>query len=370
MIKKVFPVGTEIHLNAESGPPGCRYWLVPGNGGEPRWILPHEQKFAWPFLQQCRPYKFLSRMIWQGLMAAYRGKSLGRVPGIVPLQIIIPEGRNWDHLGWLLAKPPVPTIYIGTPGPNRKAVLGMVDFEMNKIISIAKVPLGPTAGLAINHEVEILDKLAQEKPGRAPVSLFADSKNGIAAQEFIAGSPTGRRLTEEHVACLVDLAIPGETISLHEVVEILDRKIQSLEHMNPEARTVLERVLSEIDDLSPLPAVWEHGDFAPWNLKNATDGTLAAIDWEAASRKGLPLFDLVFFHSIQSFLFGDKKLFPRSSQALIRQYLERLHIAPVMTGKIVQACMVQDWFRCHATGNLLRSDFLLSQLQNLLQRKK
>lgn len=75
------------------------------------------------------------------------------------------------------------------------------------------MPLVPSAGLAINHEADNLDVLAKEKPGQAPRNLFVDRKNGISSQEFIVGSPTGRRLTEDHVTYLVDLAIPGETIS-------------------------------------------------------------------------------------------------------------------------------------------------------------
>ena len=54
------------------------------------------------------------------------------VPGVVPLRIIVPEGGNWNHLGWPLGKPPVPVIYLSTPGSNRKAVLGLIDSEKNK----------------------------------------------------------------------------------------------------------------------------------------------------------------------------------------------------------------------------------------------
>jgi hypothetical protein len=361
-------VGTEIHLDVKAGPPGSRFWMVPGKEKEPRWILPHEQKYGWPFLKQWRPYDFCSRIKWQCLMIAYRGKRLDSVPGVVPLRIIVPEGGNWDHLGWPLVKPPVLVIYIGTPGPNRKAVLGLIDSEKNKIVSISKVPLGPTAGLAICHEVDILDRLALEKSGRAPRAIFIDRKNGIATQEFVVGSLTSRRLTKRHVNYLVDLAIPGETISLHEVVQCLRQKIKTQEHLNPEARAILERVLTEVDDPSPLPAVWEHGDFVPWNIKTVTNRSLQAIDWEGASRKGLPLFDLVYFYSKQAFLFGEKELFSKSFGVVLREYVERLGIAPVMTKKIILACRARNWLRCPETErNPSWANFLLSKLRNRLQ---
>jgi thymidylate kinase len=364
--KKVFPEGTELCLGDKTDPPGSRFWVIPGKAEEPRWILPYDSKYALPFLQQWRPYNLFSRIKWQFLMVAYRGKRLSCVPGVVALRIIVPEKSNWEHLGWPLAKPPVPVIYVGTPGPNRKAVLGLIDSQKGKVTSIGKVPLGPSAGLANNHEVDILDTLAKEKPGRAPSNLFVDRRNGIATQEFFYGSPTGRRLTERHVAFLVDLAIPGETISLREVVKDLGRQIKSLEHIDREARTVLERTLGEADDPSLLPAVWEHGDFAPWNLKSGTNGSLQAVDWEAASRQGLPLFDLVYFHSIQAFLFGEKELFPKWFRALLSQYLERLGIAPGMTRKIIRACIVRDWLRRHEEGDRARAAFLLRTLTSPL----
>lgn len=367
VVTKVFPEGTELCLKGKGGLPGAQFWMIPGKGGEPRWILPHERKHAWPFLRQWRTYDFRSRIKWQCLKAAYRGKMLGCVPGVAPLRIIVPEGTNWDHLGWSLARPPVPVIYIGTPNLTRKAVMGLIDSQKGKVISVGKVPLVPAAGLTINHETDILDKLAREKPARAPHSLFIDREKGIATQEFVSGSPTGPRLTEKHVAFLVDLAIPGETISLREVVQLLGRKIKTQEHINPDARAVLEQVLTEVDDPSPLPAVWVHGDFAPWNLKKATNGSLWAIDWEFASPKGLPLFDLVYFHSKLMFLFGEKEWFPKSFWAFLRQYAERLGIAPGMIRKIIQACLARDWLHCHEAGERSRADFILSKLRNRLQ---
>lgn len=365
VIKKVFPEGTELCLNGKEGLPVSRFWMIPGKGGEPRWILPHERKYGWPFLQAWHPYDFSSRIKWQCLLAAYRGKGLGYVPGVVPLRVTVPEKSNWEHLGWRYVNQPVPVIYVGTPGPSRKAVLGLIDSQERKVISIGKVPLGPSAGLAINHEVDILDNLAKEKPGRAPRSLFVDHRHGIATQEFFSGSPTGRRLTEGHVAFLTDLVIPGETISLREVVEGLGRQIKILDQIEPETRAVLERVLVEVDDPLPLPVVWKHGDFAPWNIKKTTNGPLRAIDWEASSRQGLPLFDLIFFQSMQMFLFGENELFPKSFEVLLHQYLKRLGIAPVMIDKIAKACIALDWLRCYKAGDRPRAAFLIHTLTSL-----
>ena len=46
---------------------------------------------------------------------------------------------------------------------------------------------------------------------------------------------------------------------------------------------------------SRLPTVFEHRDFAPWNLLVDKDGTLRAVDWESSVQCGLPLLDLWYF---------------------------------------------------------------------------
>ncbi len=365
IVKKVFPKGTELCLNGVADSLRSRFWMIPGKGGEPRWILPHEPEYALPVLNQWRPYDFFSRIKWKCLLAAYRRKSLGCIPGVLPLRVSVPVKSNWEHLGWSSDGFPVPVIYIGTPGQRRKAVLGLIQPQDRKVASIGKVPLGHSANLAINHEVDILDTLAKEKPGRAPRNLFVDRGKGFATQEFFPGRSSDRFLTESHMTFLADLAVPGETTSLREAAEYLGRQIKACDRIAPETRAVLERVLEEIDDPSPLPVVWEHGDFAPWNIKKATDGSLRAIDWESSSRKGLPLFDMVFFHSMQMFLFGDKELFPKAFREFSRQYLARLEIQPLLKIKIIKACIARDWLRCHESENLPRAVFLIRMLSSL-----
>jgi hypothetical protein len=362
IVKKVFPDETELLSDAKEGPKGSRYWMIPGKEREPRWILPDDPKYAFPFLEQWRPYKFFSLVKWKLLMIAYRGRSLGCVPGVVPLRITVSQGKNWGHLGWMFDGPPVPVIYIGTPSPYRKAVMGLIDSENKKVAAIAKVPLGPVAGGAITREAENIEQLTQEKPGRAPCNIFVDSKNGVSTQEFIAGSPTGRRLTECHIDCLVDLAIPGETVSLRLIVASLEKKIQVMENIDPEDRVVLVRALRQAEDPAPLPAVWEHGDFVPWNLKRVANGSLQAIDWEESSRAGLPLYDLVYFHLIQALELGEKELFPKLFVALQDQYLERLGIARKMAGKIIRVSIVRFWLRFHEVGDVARAKFFIHRL--------
>lgn len=365
IVDKVFPIGTEVRIGGKADPKSSRFWMVTGSSKEPRWILPYEKKHADPFLLPWTPYAIRSRLKWHFLMCAYKWKWLGRLPGIVPLQIHIPPGNPWNHLGWSLPRPPVPVIYIGTPGPDRKVVLGLVDPQTNKVISVGKSPLGPNGRVSINYEAEVLDTLQSEKPGRAPRSLFIDHRKGISTQEFIEGMPTGRKMTERHVTWLTDMVIPEESFSLREFAAQLNEQIQALEEIDSESRFLLEQVIAEADDPSPIPKVWEHGDFAPWNIKIAEDGSLRAVDWEYASRKGLPLFDFIFFSSMQAFLFREKTLFPPNAAHHLYNYLDKLGIPREKAKAIIQVCMVRDWLRCQKTSDRPRADFLMGMLAAL-----
>ena len=41
--------------------------------------------------------------------------------------------------------------------------------------------------------------------------------------------------------------------------------------------------------------VFQHGDFAPWNLLCGRDGSLRAVDWEHGTTDGFPHADLAYY---------------------------------------------------------------------------
>lgn len=65
--------------------------------------------------------------------------------------------------------------------------------------------------------------------------------------------------------------------------------------LTPEESTLLERIVERSESLIglPLPIVWTHGDYAPWNVVRSGD-RLSVFDWEDAA-PGLPLVDLINF---------------------------------------------------------------------------
>ena len=363
VVDKLFPPGAEIHPGSDGDPPESRFWIIPGKGGEPRWILPHRSSGAYPYLRHWRPDNLPSRLKWLCLMSAYRSGRLGWISGVAPLRIVTPECTDWSHLGWPSTSPPVPVLYIGTPGPTRKVVAGLIDSHARRVVSVAKAPLGPGAGPAIIHEADILERLTEQKPGIAPRLLFVDKQTGIATQDVIEGGTSARNLTPAHIDWLVGLAVPGESLSLGEYARKLAERITARVDADDPAGDVLAGITSGIDADSALPAVWVHGDFAPWNLKLRQDGALAAVDWEAAYPGGLPLFDLVYFGSIQAFLFGRKQIIPASMKPLLGGYLDRLGIDPAVLRTLVSICLAEDWLRCHEAGDVERAAFLIRHLR-------
>ena len=67
----------------------------------------------------------------------------------------------------------------------------------------------------------------------------------------------------------------------------------------------IEAALSELPRPQDTPEHWRpmHGDFAPWNLRQLRDGSLALIDWEDAGF-GPPGADEVFYRATSAALWG------------------------------------------------------------------
>jgi len=242
-------------------------------------------------------------------------------------------------------------------------VAGLVDADERRVASVAKVPIGPQARHAIIHEADVLVRLEKEKPGIAPRLLFVNRETGIATQVIIEGRPSARNLTLAHINWLLNLAVPAEIISLREYARNLAQQIVELDGVDKGTRDVLSGITYGIDAHSTVPAVWVHGDFAPWNLKLRQEGTIAAVDWEHAFPNGLPLFDLVYFGSIQAFLFGERRIVSASMEPLLRRYLDRLGIDPGIFRTLFCTCLAEDWLRCHKEGNFQRASFLFRHLR-------
>ena len=246
------------------------YVAVPGNE-KARWLLPAKCPEIGGVLANWAPYRLSARAAWTAVRAANK---LGRVTDLPGAALFEAEGAgesDWWALGWRSAEAPVPVIYLGTPGPQRKAVVHLVERKSGKCKAVVKVPLADEAKATVLHEAEVLEALAAERYESAPRLLHAGLAKGITTQSFVEGRSGARRLGPSAWRLLHSLVLPGRETSLAEYTgewkEALD--------CHAEARTennFVAKVMEDVGDDSPLPACWEHGDFAPWNIKRLADG--------------------------------------------------------------------------------------------------
>jgi hypothetical protein len=76
----------------------------------------------------------------------------------------------------------------------------------------------------------------------------------------------------------------------------LASRFTALYRLTSAQRTALERRLDLLGSAGrPLPLVLQHGDPGTWNLLVGAAGTPAFLDWEAAERHGMPLWDIFYF---------------------------------------------------------------------------
>ncbi len=363
IVAGLFPPGSALVERAGEVPPDSRFYVIPGKEG-PRWIVPWQAWRSRGALSLWRPYNPVSRLRWAALTAAYRAGLLHSAPGVTAFGVTL--AGAWAHLGWP-DEPPTPTIYVGTPGPTRKAVAFLTSPGAKRPVSVAKLPLGRQAGPAILREAEVLKRLAGEKPGLAPRVLFVDREGGRAVQEVVRGRPSGRRFKPAYLRWLVGLRREGAATSLRSQATRLAEEITRICVPAQGADDVLRR-LAKLDDPRSLPAIWTHGDFAPWNLRLVEGGGLAAVDWERASPDGPPLYDLVHFYLIQDFMFGSCQLGARRYRRMARRYLEALGVKPGLYDPLLELALVKSWVSATETGGEAGAAFAAECLERLVTR--
>ena len=333
------------------------YVAVPGNEMA-RWLLPAASPEIGSVLASWAPYRLWPRVAWTAVRAASQLGRASEIPGASVLEVEGTRGTDWESLGWRGVEQPIPVIYLGTPGPRRKAVVHLVDRASRGCKAVVKVPLTDEATIAVLREAEALEALATERHEFSPRLLRVDWARGTTTQTFVEGRPGSRTLTPDCWQLLGALALPGETTTLAEHAETWATEISQAGNDSAASR-IVAGVINDLRDDSPLPACWEHGDFTPWNIRRLTDGGCALLDWEDAQRRGLPLQDAFHFLHMQDWLFGGR---PKLHAADI---WEESGDVEVPTGKIrllEAAYLVSTYLKCVREHNHERARFVTSTL--------
>lgn len=369
IVEKAFPPGSQVVGNLKDVPPSARFWILPGKQGYPRWIIPQNPVEGLAVLREWRPFTGKTALTWLVLKQAYCMGVLGNIPGVHPLGVAIPK-NTWGHLGWHEEIPPTPVVYVGTPSKITRLVVSLVHPRRRELSCVAKIPLGPLSGHGILREADILTQLAQEKPGLAPHVLYVNPHKAIAVQSPMLGTPAKPALTRTHIEWLLDLRLANQTTSLTEQARKLSDWIDRQGSMTGDTHAKLDAVLRTLQDDTPLPAVYRHGDFAPWNLKFALSGRLAVVDWEHATLLDLPFYDLMHFYYIQAHVARRQpNLLPKLLEnPLVKTYLSTMNIDKALLPKLFLYYLLDYWTQRVADENQAAAQLYFEALMHQLEQ--
>ena len=332
--------------------------MLPGRGA-PRWLLPKKDHSIDAVLASWSPYRLRSQLKWRAIRAANRAGILSALPGIHCTSAAGIDDIDWRNLGWQGNQPPVIAVYIGTPGPSRKAVFHLADPRTGACRLIVKVPVADGAKPAILHEADVLNALAAENCRFAPGLVSVDRERGIAAQTVLGGPPGRREFTFSYRALLLRLVLKGETTTIAQHAEKL-REQMSRAVVSDSTADTLAFALSQLSDEQPLPACWVHGDFTPWNLKHLTDGNVGLLDWEEAHRGGPPLQDGFHFLHMQDYLFRSR---PAVHSRELEQFAGSYGLSGDLCHKLEILYLASSYLNQQAREEYARTEFLVKTLQ-------
>lgn len=311
------------------------YLVIPGNNG-PRWIIPTSSVLATDVLSQWRPYGFTSRIKWQLLCLLYKLNVLTKLPNIHRITLE-PSSINTSHLtaknSVEIEVNVVPVIYVGTPGPQQKAVVTWIDIKTKCSLAIMKIALGLEAKSSIIKETKVLKYLSEFAIHNVPELIEVNQIKGISLQTVLDGKLSSRSLTNRHISWLLSLPTQSKVTSFIAQKNKLQGIFESSEVKLTKTEVfTITYGINSISSKNTIELILNHGDFTPWNIKQVADHELKVMDWEDANVDGFPLWDLCHFHFIQAHLFNEEKqidLFLHSMthhNTLVKRYLTAKNI--------------------------------------------
>ena len=212
----------------------------------------------------------------------------------------------YENTETLFSKDSKWSIFTGTVGPNRKAVLFL---KCNSNSSFVKIPIGENASSLIQNEAQTLEWLdnkeiqsfnyPKKQKTALPVLQISDiSENGIRQGDFTLFHVNALKEIAEkstNVSSISSLPCWNETIRDFNIIKsVNDKRIP-----NGIIRK-LEMLINEIDTNKNIITTFSHGDFTSWNMYQNTD-KISIYDWELAKDnipKGFDAFHFIIQQGI------------------------------------------------------------------------
>ncbi len=206
----------------------------------------------------------------------------------------------------------------------RWAVVARGDYDSQKVLvllappgaeeptGVVKVTRSPVHAARLRNEGAALAAVAAlpSGAGRAPVPWFAGEQAG---RPFLGASLVeGTQYTEaatysaddpllrDALEWLTELAAASaRPVSARAIAEALMALLERYERIYrppaAELAALRERFERVGETEAPIPVVLQHGDPGIWNLLATPEGRTVFLDWEAAERSGMPLWDVLYF---------------------------------------------------------------------------
>ena len=359
----------DTHTSPLQGKPE-NFVVIIGNVGA-RWIVPASSHHCRQILSSWRPYDLASRIKWQVVEVISFFSLLRYLPDTLCFKFSADQlSENLLKLG--LVGNFTPVIQVGNPSPTRKMTLFLLQGSSAR--AVIKIPLTKAAVAAVAAEATTLQAMSRLQP-TIPQSVHYDSASGWSVQNWVQGSPSSRKFTEQHRDFLLQLVAPESSTSLKTALE-KNTLIHDALFLPTADKRKLEAAMERLTDSSILPRTIVHGDFTPWNIK-VTKGKLRIFDWESARLDSLPLIDICNFFYRQDYLFQEKRKFPHyllEHDQVIR-YLDALSISRSTALHLALYYLVDAYCRHLSNGedatyhyDLLQIDAVEKEIQALENR--
>jgi hypothetical protein len=305
-------------------------WLAPA-AGEVRMAAPLRDRQAIAYLERRfprrsvvrrqllrRPRRVLGRQPAVTRIVRRRGALVGRPPERLGAEL--PEyiraiaagaGVDLENRRWALAAP--------GDYPSQKVLVFLFPAAGEAPESVVKITRDPDLSFRLENERRALTILCEHGVGTddtLPRPLFFGSHRGLAVlgESAIEGVPFRRRtratadcpFARAAVEWLLELgratASPARADARGALskLDALAEQFAGTYRLEPYEEEFLQaHVTALVRSGDGFPLVFQHGDPGPWNVLVTSDGRPAFLDWEAAERRGMPLWDL--FHFLRSY---------------------------------------------------------------------
>ena len=161
----------------------------------------------------------------------------------------------------------------------------------HKVFGYVKFPLNEIGISNVKNEIKALSILSE----KGIISFEMRSLEFNKIPFFILPELDGNidRVSDEDVLKILEPFKKKTSYALNEHVRVQEIKAFLIKKKLNDELNVLERNIKSSKIL--YKEVYEHGDFAPWNIVKTKEG-FTAFDFEYFTEKGLEYFDLIKYH--------------------------------------------------------------------------